>query len=204
MAKRSSRIVGGTVTEKNEYPWQVGLVNKDDNYVWCGASLISNQWILTAAHCTAGEALGDLQVLLGVHNYNHEGATTTIRMDISEIVDHPDYESRSTNYDFSLLKMATPLNFDDYPHIRPVCLPENDSNDYSGFVATVTGWGTTASGGSTSNKLREVNVDVISNDQCRNDFSYSSSSITDQMMCAYVPGGGKDACQGDSGEVGFS
>merc|ERR1719250_422705 len=52
LAKRKSRIVGGVVTEANEYPWQVGIVDKGYTDVWCGASLISDRWILTAAHCT--------------------------------------------------------------------------------------------------------------------------------------------------------
>ena len=57
--------------------------------------------------------------------------------------------------------------FDLYNHIRPICLPADDSNDYNDFVATVTGWGTTSSGGSTSNRLREVNVVVMTNQECK-------------------------------------
>merc|ERR1712154_709847 len=37
------------------------------------------------------------------------------------------------------------------------------------------------------------------NSQCQNDYDYGSSQITDQMLCASVPSGGKDSCQGDSG-----
>merc|ERR1719477_545265 len=54
LAMRSTKIVGGEETEVNEYPWQVGLVNAGSSRVWCGGSLISNRWILTAAHCTVG------------------------------------------------------------------------------------------------------------------------------------------------------
>merc|ERR1711962_374891 len=66
LAKRGTRIVGGEVTEVNEYPWQVGLVNKGYTTVWCGGALIGNQWVLTAAHCTQRSA-SSLQVLLGEH-----------------------------------------------------------------------------------------------------------------------------------------
>ena len=45
-------IVGGTEAEKNAYPWQVGFVKKGDTQIWCGGSLISDSWVLTAAHCT--------------------------------------------------------------------------------------------------------------------------------------------------------
>merc|ERR1711884_456038 len=62
LASRQTRIVGGTVTEVNEYPWQVGLVSKNSDRVWCGGSLINDQWVLTAAHCTAGESTRSLQI----------------------------------------------------------------------------------------------------------------------------------------------
>ena len=58
-------IVGGTVTEKNEYPWQVGIVVKEESQIWCGGSLISDRWVLTAAHCTCcaeGQKAEHLQV----------------------------------------------------------------------------------------------------------------------------------------------
>ena len=149
------------MTEVNEYPWQAGIVNKRGKSVWCGGTLISDLWIMTAAHCTKGESASGIQVLLGEHNYNDNSETQMLRMDIASIVDHPDYNHRTTNYDFSLLKMTQAVDFAAYPHIRPACLPADDSNDYNNFVATVTGWGTTSSGGATSNKLREVDVEDL-------------------------------------------
>lgn len=183
----------------NEYAWQVGIVSKGSSSVWCGASLISNRWILTAAHCTKGESAKGIQALLGEHDYKSTSETTMVRMTISLIKNHPDYDHSTTNYDFSLLKMKKTVDFSKYPHIRPICLPVDDSKDYSDFTATVSGWGTLSSGGSVTNKLREVDVKVLTNTECKNDFSYPSSWITGQMLCANVNGGGKDACQGDSG-----
>ena len=75
----------------------------------------------------------------------------------------------------------------------------NDEQTYDNFIATVTGWGTISSGGPVSNKLLEVDVNVISNTECKNDYYYDPDEITEQMLCANVDGGGKDACQGDSG-----
>jgi len=107
----------------------------------------------------------------------------SIRSDVIKAVNHPSYNSRTTDYDFSLLKLKEKIVWSEHPHIRPICLPEDDSQTYDGFSAIVTGWGTTASGGSLSSKLREVTVQVVSNAQCKN-AGYSASSITDQMMCA--------------------
>ena len=167
--------------------------------MWCGASLISDRWILTAAHCTRGERAGNIQALLGEHDYSSNKETEMIRVGIAEIINHPDYHHQTTDIDFSLLKMKKTIDFSKYSHIRPICLPTDASQDYTDFTATVSGWGTLSSGGSSSKKLREVDVKVLSNSDCKNSYSYPSSWITSQMLCANVDGGGKDACQGDSG-----
>eukprot|EP00092_Neocalanus_flemingeri_P011794 GFUD01012717.1.p1 GENE.GFUD01012717.1~~GFUD01012717.1.p1 ORF type:complete len:322 (+),score=80.03 GFUD01012717.1:117-1082(+) len=194
---RATKIVGGQETEMNEYPWQVGLVSAGwGTSVWCGATLISDQWIMTAAHCTDDSSAEDIEVLVGEHNYDTDTETTALRLAISEIVQHEDYDSSTTDVDFSLLKLETPIDFTAYPHIRPACLPENDDNDYAGYPAIVSGWGTTSFGGELSSYLQYVEVNVLSNPECSDSYG---SSITEQMLCANVEGGGKDACQGDSG-----
>merc|ERR1712106_907191 len=199
LAKRKTKIVGGKQTEVNEYPWQVGIVNKGQTSVFCGASLISDRWILSAAHCFHDESSATIQVLLGEHDYSSVAESDMLKRNIEKIVDHPNYDKQTSNYDFSLMKLSEPIDFSSYPHIRPICLPENDDSDYANFVSTVTGWGTTSLGGSTSSKLLEVDVNVMTNSECQNNYAYPSSWITDQMLCAIVEGGGKDACQGDSG-----
>ena len=86
-----------------------------------------------------------------------------------------------------------------YPHIRPICLPTDTSDNYAGDKAIVTGWGYTSVANDVSNKLMEVEVYVKTNDQCKNKSEYSSSQITSAMLCANFPVGGKDSCRGDSG-----
>ena len=87
-------------------------------------------------------------------------------MNIAAIKDHESYNKNNLNNDFSMLKLASAIDFAAYPNIRPACLPPDDSNTYAGETATVTGWGTTSSGGSTSNTLNEVDVTVLTNDDC--------------------------------------
>ena len=146
-----------------------------------------------------------MQVVLGEHDLDDETETTILTMDIKQKFDHPDYNvaARYDN-DFSMLELEGEVDLCRYPNIRPVCLPSVSSSDtFVGDVATVTGWGVTEEFGDDSNVLLEVNVTVVSNKECRNDYKTNSLNlnITDNMICADVAGGGKDSCQGDSGGI---
>jgi len=201
LAVRNNKIVGGEETEVNEYPWQIGIVNKGSKIVWCGGSIVNSLWIVTAAHCISGQFAEGLQVLVGDHDVSVETETISQRKNISQLIIHPQYNSATNDYDFGLMKLWSPLNFTSHPNIRPICLPVSGNNDdFAGDMATVTGWGTLESGGESPVKLQEVEVGVLSNSACSGDDTfYSESQITSQMMCAGVEGGGKDSCQGDSG-----
>lgn len=196
LAQRSKRIVGGSQTEVNEYPWQAAVITRSGGF--CGGSLISDQWVLTAAHCTDGKSAGGVQVHLGQHDLYSATESKLLVMAVDKIVQHPSYNSQTTNFDFSLLKLSASIDFINNPHVRPVCLPKDLSHSYEGYLATVSGWGTTSSGGDMASKLREVDVNVMSNTDCKG-MGYKPEWITSQMMCAGVVGGGKDSCQGDSG-----
>nr|AAK48894.1 CUB-serine protease [Panulirus argus] len=188
---RATRIVGGQETEVNEYPWQVLLVTRD-MYVICGGSIISSQWVLTAAHCVDGGNIG--YVLVGDHNFASTDDTTTSRLvEVVQIISHPDYDSSTVDNDMALLRLGEALEFT--REVAPVCLPSNPTEDYAGVTATVTGWGATTEGGSMSVTLQEVDVPVLTTAACSSWYS----SLTANMMCAGFSNEGKDSCQGDSG-----
>jgi secreted trypsin-like serine protease len=163
--------------------------------VFCGATVISDEWILTASHCVDGTNAAEIQVLLAEHDY--WDSDDPVRMDISEIIMHAGYDSGTVDQDFALLKMASKIDWASNPNIRPACLPDAAAGDYDQWMSTVTGWGTTSSGGSVSNVLLEVDVKVISNSEC----NAAYGGITSNMLCAADASGngGSDACQGDSG-----
>ena len=191
IANRAVRIVGGEATEENEYPWQVALVGRRQNVPFCGGTLISREWVMTAAHCTAGASDGAIQVLLEKH-FTSSGDDDQIRRDVIQIANHPDYNRTTFTHDFSLLQLSAPVDFSD--EVAPACLPTG--GDFVNVSAVVSGWGTTASGGSQPSELHDVTVETLSNDRC-NELLFNL--VDGSMICAGVDGGGKDSCQGDSG-----
>nr|XP_027218652.1 transmembrane protease serine 9-like isoform X3 [Penaeus vannamei] len=191
---RANRIVGGVETEVNEYPWMVSLVDGSGYYHFCGGSIISSQWVVTAAHCAVGMTTSDY-VLVGDHNLYSGSEANSQWMQIAEIVNHPSYDSNTLDNDIALIRLKTEIQFPSDNKIAPVCLP-TAGEMYDSVDATITGWGAQQEGGSTSGTLFEVTVPTMTNTECNTKYG---GSITDNMICAGIPEGGKDSCQGDSG-----
>ena len=206
---RTAKIVGGKESEVNEYPWQVALYTPQLSYPKCGGSLISDLWILSAAHCIGDTVSSDWTARLGEHDLNVNEESDHVDALIILIVQHPQYDPNYNgflhmpNFDFALLKMGKAIDFLVHPHIRPVCLPNFDDSFYENSVAIVTGWGVTDfDDEERPSSLMEVNLNVLSNNACK-ETGYSKDQISEQMLCANVVGGGKDACNGDSGTILF-
>jgi len=187
-----SKIVGGQNAQKNEYPWQVGLVSKNRRTPFCGGSLISSRTVLTAAHCRT--SVSSFDVVVGEHNVNSNDGEQ--RISPSTWINHPDYNDRTVNNDFAIIHLSRDVTFSDA--MFPVCLPKSSSSNFDNKDAIVTGWGTLYSNGPQPSILNEVATTIISNTACTaSDTAYSTSDITEFMMCATRPN--KDSCQGDSG-----
>jgi len=200
--KRTSRIVGGSETEINEYPWMAVIATTAESQ-FCGGSLIGTQWVITATHCmfkdqdqTIPQTAADIVVVLGEHDLFDQNESKLPRkvVKVSQIIKHESYDKLTSNNDIALLKLAEEVDLNTY---TPVCLPNTaDNGKYDGKNAWVYGWGTTSYGGVGAQKLLEVEVPVVSNSVCQ--AAMTQYQITDAMLCA---GGqaNKDGCQGDSG-----
>lgn len=208
---RDKRIVGGDDAEVASAPWQVMLYKRSPQELLCGASLISDQWILTAAHCilyppwNKNFTTEDILVRLGKHNRAKFERGIEKIVAIDEIIVHPKYNWKvNLNRDIALLHMRRPVTFTD--EIHPVCLPSKKVAKFlmtEGFKGRVTGWGnlkeTWTSTRNLPTVLQQIHLPIVDQDICR---SSTSIKITDNMFCAgYKPEDFKrgDACEGDSG-----
>lgn len=194
---RSTRIVGGVVTEMNEYPWLVALSTANDgqNHPFCGGSVYNDLWVITAAHCTHGSSPSEIEVLYNMWDWKSSSATQIIQKSVVQIIEHPQYNTATLDNDIALIRVSSPVDLS-LPGIMPVCLPSS-TDSFTNQNAIVTGWGTLSSGGDQPNKNHEVTVPIRTQSECID--SYGSEFTTSTMICAGFPTGGSDSCQGDSG-----
>ncbi|XP_034567394.1 transmembrane protease serine 9-like [Notolabrus celidotus] len=190
----NTRIVGGQPAPEGSWPWQASLQRGGGHF--CGGSLVNSEWVVSAAHCFKSTSTSNLAVSLGRQSLEGSNPNAVTRT-VVQIIRHPDYNTDTNENDISLLKLSSPVIFNNF--ILPVCLAEPGSSFFSGVNSWVTGWGNIGSGVSlpSPQELMEVEVPIVGNRKCN--CNYGVGSITENMICAGLEAGGKDSCQGDSG-----
>ena len=175
------RIVGGVNAADGEFPWAIALTTTS-GFQFCGAAYVGDGFAITAAHCRVKP--GDLAVLGRVDLRTDAGEA----FPVGSVATHANYNDQTSENDIALLKLL------------------GDTSDFEGLLNTenvlganedvvVVGWGLTEENGTPSPTLRKVSLRTVTNESC--DLVYGG--ITDTMLCAGIPEGGRDSCQGDSG-----
>ena len=210
------RVIGGIeVNTRDKWRWIVHLPD-----VGCGGTIISNNWVLTAAHCCHGVNPWRYKTVSNTFDVSLVDGQENVHYPV-QIIKHPDYNATTFNFDFCLLRYDENLiEGQTGTEAGPdaVCLPAayvngtgvNGTDIQTGpAVRTivndrgncyVAGWGLTDANdpNSSAPKLQEVAVEILDSTTCNANISYNGS-VHDSMFCAGSFAGGFDSCQGDSG-----
>ncbi|KAM7107019.1 LOW QUALITY PROTEIN: coagulation factor X-like [Ciconia maguari] len=188
-----SRITGGTLCHRGHCPWQV-LIRNSRDIGFCGGSLISSRWVVTAAHCL--DLVRPHHVTVGdFDKYQREFKEQKI--DVERSWTHPHYDSNDYNSDIALLYLSSDVIFNEY--VIPICLPSPNLATLlseEGRIGMVSGWGATHNRGSTLRFLMKVRLPIVNMETCQQS---TDRLITDNMFCAGYNTEVADACKGDSG-----
>lgn len=179
-AKRPSKpkiVNGNTVNSTTVFPYQVLFKGGNDG----GGTIVAKRWILTAAHiATTGSSL---QVSAGIVNRNSSGQNRVYKQHRN----HPNYNGGQVpTHDIALVEVTQPFSYNGSVNAVKLASANNSGLWVVNNQATVSGFGRTSSGGSLSNELRQVNVQITNVDNTNNKIRAGGN-------------GGNDSCQGDSG-----
>jgi len=185
-AKIESRIVGGTSTSVSTAPYIVQL-RRGSNL--CGGSLLTDRWVITAAHCVKGHSASDFTVRAGTSTLDGSDGITR---SVESIHVAPKFTTNKMNMDAALLKLNETLTGTNIGTISMAT-----SRPKAGANVRIAGWGITRESGTTASQtLEAAQVRVVRQKKCRLNYR-GRATITKFMICARAAG--KDACSGDSG-----
>ncbi|XP_015223928.2 chymotrypsin B-like [Lepisosteus oculatus] len=183
-----ARIVNGEEAVPGSWPWQVSLQDAI-GFHFCGGSLISEQWVVTAAHCGVRSSH---RVVIGEHDRSKSNEDIQT-MRVGKVITHPQWNPNTIDNDITLIKLTAPVTLN--AHVAPVCLPAASDVYSPGTRCVTTGWGLTRYNALlTPSKLQQAALPLLSPEQCK---AHWGDSITDMMICAGADGA--SSCMGDSG-----
>ncbi|XP_067270914.1 granzyme B(G,H)-like [Pseudorasbora parva] len=181
-------IVNGNEAKPHSRPYMVSLQSYGHHI--CGGALISNRFVLTAAHCwTKGDIL---KVAVGAHDLRNSKCSYRIR--VKSYIPHPNYIGlpNPIQNDIMLLKLQKKVKLNN--KVRLISLPNEGEDVGPDTVCSVAGWGDLETDGTGSNVLMEADTTTINQAECQR--RWGTYFLAPQMICAYGYGG---SCTGDSG-----
>ncbi|XP_044252710.1 serine protease persephone-like isoform X1 [Tribolium madens] len=196
----SYHIVGGENAEKGEFPHMAALgfyIKEDKVYRFdCGGTLISNYYIVTAAHCIITVQQNEVKIArLGVIEIpaSIEQPDSQLDYNVVNVTVHKEYKWKEKFNDIALVKLERKVTFTE--SIRPACLYTRSDDPERLFV---TGWGSVSLGGERSSILQKAILNPVPVQECNSTYANRTNrKIIKMQICA--ADSKSDACQGDSG-----
>ncbi|XP_051508140.1 complement factor D-like [Myxocyprinus asiaticus] len=185
-------ITGGKEAEAHSRPYMASLQWNGKHE--CGGFLISNQWVMSAAHCFQDGRASGVQAVLGAHSLS-TAEDTKQTIDVSAVYNHPDFSLSNYDNDIALLKLETPIT-ESYAAKPLKFQREGGVDPEKGAAVDTAGWGSLNNLGGRPDKLQELSITVLERMLCGR-ADYYGWKFTKNMLCAAEKR--KDTCDGDSG-----
>ncbi|XP_006894095.1 PREDICTED: polyserase-2-like [Elephantulus edwardii] len=187
------RIIGGMPPREKKWPWQVSL-HYGGVHV-CGGSIISEYWVLSAAHCFERLKVSGFDLYVGLFNLS-VASQHTQWFEVNRLIIHPTYRLyHPVGSDIALVQLKSRIEFSD--SVIPICLvPANVS--LHNLTCWATGWGLLQPGGLPSETLQEILLPLVPSRICAMLYG-SPFMIRPDMLCAGYIMKPKSVCEGDSG-----
>ncbi|XP_070504758.1 thioester-containing protein 1 allele R1-like [Chironomus tepperi] len=194
-------IIRGNYAKRGLFPWAAVLMNNGEKF--CGGTLLTNNLVLTAAHCIHGKedqykyTTDNITVVLGAHNFNVD-EPGRVYSEISSINVHEDWNvtSESHDADIAMLTLKESVTFSSY--IQPICLIPPESNIAEISDGYAVGYGKNQNQ-NLENVLKYVKMPIeLSNEEC---FYTNPALVSLSSRRTFCAGdrNGSGVCEGDSG-----
>ncbi|PWA00496.1 hypothetical protein BB558_003450 [Smittium angustum] len=186
-ASRGKRIVGGVPVIEGNHSFAV-MISDIVTGDYCSGVLLSDEWVVTAAHCVENSEFGDIRVHYGSTVYKsmkHELA--------GSITIHPEFNIVDYSNDIALIKLRNPIDSSD---AKPIQIYGNEISENQ--TLSVVGWGHTYLNSDLSEVLMETSEKTISKGKCREIFGGLEDEYAKSVICTGDLNG-KSNCYGDSG-----